>query len=153
MSHCAQCGAALPGDRSCRQEFEELLRREYRMEFGEEAWRVHGLAVSSYILQHPREFDLRSFVRARLTLEMVVNDGLEPEQVERRVSRGSVSPTVAAEYIEEYETLRSREDAVEYGLTVAEVLREDQNHEQAVMQWSGSALEGHYAALGTDGAS
>lgn len=126
----------------------ELLRREYQMEFGEEAWRVHGLTVSSYVPQYPREFDLKPFVRARLTLEMVLDDGLAPEHVECRVSRGSISPAVAAEYGEEYEASRARDNAVEYGLTVAEALQEERSHEQAVMEWSRAALEGHYAALG-----
>lgn len=117
------------------------------IEFGE-ALRVHGLTVSGYTLQHPWEFDLRPFVRARLTLEVVVNDGLDPDYVERRVSRGSISPAVAAEYAEEYEALRGREGAVEYELTVAVVLQEEGSYEQTVMQRTKAALEGHYAALG-----
>lgn len=148
MSRCAECGASLAEGWSCRDMFNELLRREYGLEFGPEAWRVHGLTVSSYVLQHPREHELKPFARARLTLEMVVRAGLSPEYVEGRVTRGSVGPGLAKGYEEDHRLVCQGEPVAGFDVTVADLLPEaEESHECRVMDWSRAALEGHYEAL------
>lgn len=148
MRRCPECGAGAPDGASCREMFNELLRREYQLEFGQQAWRVHGLTVSCYTLQHPREHELRSFVRARLMLEMVVREGLSPEYVEGRVTRGSVGYVLASGYREEHELVCHYKPQAGARVTVADLLQDaEESHESRVIDWSRAALEGHDEVL------
>lgn len=148
MSRCPECGAGLPEGISCREMFHELLRREYGLEFGAGAWRVHGLTVASYTLQHPREYGLRPFVRAKTMLEMVVREGMSPEYVEDRVTRGSVGHVLASGYREGHDLVRRHEPEAGFRVTVADLLQStEESHESRVMDWSQATLEGHEEAL------
>lgn len=54
MTHCDDCGAAIPEGDTCRSMFERLLAHEYA--FPEAFGAVHHLTVATYSLQHPRGF-------------------------------------------------------------------------------------------------
>jgi hypothetical protein len=78
---CPECGAALADDRTCADDFHQLLFWENeRPELGE----VHHLLVLCYHLQHPSLYSAEGLAHARQLLDSFVAGGLSPAEARRR---------------------------------------------------------------------
>lgn len=152
MARCAECGTRLPGDRTCRNLFEELIRREYEQEFGPEAWKAHGLTVSAYVLQHPRSHPPTSYVRARAVLEAVFEEGMDPASAEKALRQLGAGSGRTGRYRSTRQELISKLGMPErppgYRVTVEDLYaQEPQGHEERVRRWAKTALEDQNAFL------
>lgn len=80
-TRCSECGAALADDRTCADDFHQLLLWENeRPELGE----VHHLMVLCYHLQHPSLYSAEGLAHARRLLAEFVAGGLSPAEARRR---------------------------------------------------------------------
>jgi Family of unknown function (DUF5946) len=153
VSRCEGCGLVRPAREgpthpcfgaspACWELFGEVLARE----FGDPAYfRVHQLTVDTYVVQHPGRPERRSIQSValhRITLCLVLEDGVEPRE----------GPNLHAR-LGKRGAFRWLEPPRPNGrLTVASVLRArtPDEHERAVEAWARdvwTAWQGHHATV------
>ena len=81
-NRCPECGAARQAERTCQDDFHEML--VWESEHPEFAREVHHLTVLSYYLQHPSLYSLEGLRGAQQLLVDMLERGLSPGDVRRR---------------------------------------------------------------------
>ena len=147
---CAECGATLPGAETCEERFHALLAAE---QYNAELFRMHGLTVLTYHLQHPSRtkpwyqaagYDTmrRSFGEGRDWWE-VLSEGRRRGTAEREVARWKDAYKASGATMPPWVVTRP----VPGELTVADVdpLAPSGQAEQ-VLAWARSVAEGRVLA-------
>lgn len=134
--YCSECGAALTGDRTCADDFHQLLFWENeRPELGD----VHHLMVLCYHLQHPSLYSAAGLHHARQLLAGFVADGLSPQAVRQRqrvaVASGNRAWSVTARPGDQ----GSYERPVAWSMTVGDVVSTGiDNYRPQIRNWANS---------------
>jgi hypothetical protein len=92
--HCPECGAPLPTDGTCRDNFYTLLYLESQVPDGAGEL-PHFLAVSCYALQHPISFNYKTEILHSLleSLGEVLDGRLTLNQLRQRTRRAAKGST------------------------------------------------------------
>ena len=86
IAQCPQCGAARPGDRTCSDDFDQMLYWENE---NPENQAVHHLSVLCFHIQHPDLYSPQGLAEGKRLLIDFVEGGLTTEEVRLR-SRASL---------------------------------------------------------------
>ena len=119
MHPCSECGAALAEAGDCRQLFHALLLLEREASAADRA--THFLAVSSYVLQHPRsmQYNTAALFSARDSVADYLTGRASLDSIRRRLRATNHGPRRVARRVGE--AAHSWKFAA-WPLTVADVL-------------------------------
>jgi hypothetical protein len=140
-AHCAECGAAIADQASCRDHFDALLALEWQIPGGPGAL-PHFFAVASYALQHPD--GMRFTAEAVEGLRRAVADALAGratvDELRRRARAGA---RAAGRVTRREHDPQVRWEVARWPVTVCDVVSvslERERYAERVSHWARSVL-------------
>lgn len=138
---CAECGAAIADQASCRDHFDALLALEWQIPGGPGAL-PHFYAVATYGLQHPvgMGFTVEAVEGLRLAVADALAGRASVAELRRRARAGARAAGRVTRRAHDPEV---RWEVARWPMTVADVLSvppERERYAEEVSRWAGSVL-------------